>query len=342
MTETLPDLDSTASRARAVVAGTDSLADLEQFRVEFLGKKGAITAHRKALGALSPDERKSAGARVNAVHDELVALAETRRAELERVALERKLTATRIDVTQPGRGQRYGALHPLTRSRRRIEQLFRSAGFTVESGPEIEDDWYNFEALNIPANHPARAMHDTFYFPGGRLLRTHTSPVQIRAMMRDKPPLRMIAPGRVYRCDSDMTHTPMFHQLEGLVVDEGVSLANMKSVLHQFIEGFFERPLKMRLRPSYFPFTEPSAEVDIECVFCNGAGCRVCKQTGWLEVSGAGVVHPTVLRNVGIDPERYTGYAFGMGIERLTMLRYNVNDIRLYFDNDLRFLQQFA
>ncbi len=247
MTETLPDLDSTASRARAVIAGTDSLADLEQFRVEFLGKKGAITAHRKALGALSPDERKSAGARVNAVHDELVALAESRRAELERVALERKLTATRIDVTQPGRGQRYGALHPLTRSRRRIEQLFRSAGFTVDSGPEIEDDWHNFEALNIPANHPARAMHDTFYFPDGRLLRTHTSPVQIRAMMRDKPPLRMIIPGRVYRCDSDMTHTPMFHHVEGLVIDEGVSLANLKSVLHEFAEQFFEQIEMIRL-----------------------------------------------------------------------------------------------
>jgi len=342
MTETLPDLDSTAARARAVVAGTATLADLEQFRVEFLGKKGAITAHLKALGALAPDDRKRAGAHLNAVRDELVALAESRRAELERAELERRLAATRIDVTQPGRGQRSGALHPLTRARRRIEQLFRSAGFTVESGPEIEDDWHNFEALNIPANHPARAMHDTFYFPDGRLLRTHTSPVQIRAMMRDKPPLRMIVPGRVYRCDSDMTHTPMFHQLEGLVVDEGVSLANMKSVLHQFIEGFFERPLKMRLRPSYFPFTEPSAEVDIECVFCNGRGCRVCKQTGWLEISGAGVVHPEVLRNVGIDPERYTGYAFGMGIDRLAMLRYNVNDIRLYFDNDLRFLQQFA
>jgi phenylalanyl-tRNA synthetase alpha chain len=342
MTETAQDIDATAAAARAAITASATLADLEQFRIEFFGKKGAITAHLKSLGSLSPSERRDAGARINAVRDELVALAEARKSQLEREELERKLAATRIDVTQPGRGQRYGALHPITRARRRIEQLFRSAGFTVEAGPEVEDDWHNFGALNIPENHPARAMHDTFYFPDGRLLRTHTSPVQIRAMLRDKPPLRMIVPGRVYRCDSDMTHTPMFHQLEGLVVDEGVSLANMKSVLHQFIEGFFERPLKMRLRPSYFPFTEPSAEVDIECVFCSGRGCRVCKQTGWLEVSGAGVVHPNVLRNVGIDPERYTGYAFGMGIDRLAMLRYNVNDIRLYFENDLRFLQQFA
>ena len=220
--------------------------------------------------------------------------------------------------------------------------LFRSAGFSVEDGPEIEDDWHNFEALNIPANHPARAMHDTFYFPDGRLLRTHTSPVQIRAMLRDKPPLRMIVPGRDYRSDSDLTHTPMFHQIEGLVVDEGVSLANLKAVLHQFVERFFERQLGIRFRPSYFPFTEPSAEVDIECVFCSGQGCRVCKQTGWLEIAGSGVVHPKVLANVGIDPERYTGYAFGMGIERIAMLRYGINDLRLMFENDLRFLRQFA
>src|SRR5262245_32480441 len=340
--QTNNDLGSIANSARAAIAAADTIAALEQFRVEFFGKKGAITAMLKSLGALEPGERKSAGARINAVRDELVALAEARRAELERAETARRLADSRVDVTQPGRGQQPGSLHPLTRARRRIEALFGSAGFTVESGPEVEDDWHNFEALNIPANHPARAMQDTFFFPDGRLLRTHTSPVQIRTMLRDKPPLRLIVPGRVYRCDSDITHTPMFHQLEGLVVDEGVSLANLKSVLHQFIEGFFERHLGMRLRPSYFPFTEPSAEVDIECVFCNGRGCRVCKQTGWLEVAGCGVVHPNVLRNVGLDSERYTGYAFGMGIERLTMLRYNVNDIRLYFENDLRFLRQFG
>jgi len=336
------DLEQIATDARARAASCADLAGLEALKVELLGKKGAITARLKSLGALSPDERRSAGARINAVRDELTALIEARRADLERADLERRLEAGRVDVTQPGRGQQPGGLHPVSRMRRRVEALFRNAGFSVEQGPEVEDDWHNFEALNIPANHPARAMHDTFYFPDGRLLRTHTSPVQIRAMLREKPPLRMIMPGRVYRCDSDMTHTPMFHQVEGLVVDEGVSLANLKCVLHEFVERFFERRLGIRFRPSYFPFTEPSAEVDIECVFCGGKGCRVCKNTGWLEVAGCGMVHPNVLRNVGIDPERYTGYAFGFGLERLTMLRYNVNDIRLYFENDLRFLRQFG
>ncbi|HET9694669.1 MAG TPA: phenylalanine--tRNA ligase subunit alpha [Steroidobacteraceae bacterium] len=335
-------LDALATDARTRITGCASLADLEALKVELFGKKGAVTAQLKSLGALAPEERRAVGARINAVRDELAALVEVRKAELERAELERKLAAGRLDVTQPGRGQQPGGLHPITRTRRRIEALFRNAGFSIEEGPEVEDDWHNFEALNIPANHPARAMHDTFYFPDGRLLRTHTSPVQVRAMLRDKPPLRMIMPGRVYRCDSDMTHTPMFHQVEGLVVDEGVSLANLKSVLHDFVQQYFERRLGIRFRASYFPFTEPSAEVDIECVFCSGAGCRVCKQTGWLEVAGCGIVHPNVLRNVGIDAERYTGYAFGMGIERLTMLRYNVNDIRLYFENDLRFLRQFG
>ena len=336
------DLDQLAAAARAAIAGCADLAAVEEIKVEYFGKKGAITALLKSLGALAPDARREAGARINAVRDELTGLVNARQAALEAEALERKLAAGRIDVTQPGRGQQPGGLHPITRTRRRIEAIFRNAGFGIEDGPEVEDDWHNFEALNIPANHPARAMHDTFYFPDGRLLRTHTSPVQVRAMLRDKPPLRMIMPGRVYRCDSDMTHTPMFHQVEGLVVDEGVSFAHLKSVLHHFMERYFERRLGIRFRPSYFPFTEPSAEVDIECVFCGGQGCRVCKQTGWLEVAGCGMVHPNVLRNVGIDPERWTGYAFGMGIERLTMLRYNVNDIRMYFENDLRFLRQFG
>ena len=334
--------NSTPSQISERIAEAGSLADLEQLKVELLGKKGVITAQLKALSTLDPSERKAAGARVNALRDEVTAAIEKRRAALERAELARRLTADRVDVTQPGRGQAPGALHPVTRARRRAVGLFRSAGFTVEDGPEVEDDWHNFEALNIPANHPARAMHDTFYFPDGRLLRTHTSPVQIRAMLRDKPPLRMIVPGRTYRCDSDLTHTPMFHQIEGLVVDEGVSLANLKAVLHEFVERFFERTLGIRFRPSYFPFTEPSAEVDIECVFCSGRGCRVCKQTGWLEIAGSGVVHPKVLANVGIDAERYTGYAFGMGIERIAILRYGVNDLRLMFDNDLRFLRQFG
>jgi phenylalanyl-tRNA synthetase alpha chain len=341
-TITTPALDELAAAARSRVAACASLAELDSLRVELFGKKGTVTAQLKALGALAPDARREAGARINAVRDALSAAIEARTADLERAELERKLAAGRVDVTQPGRGQQPGGLHPITRARRRIEALFLNAGFSVEDGPEVEDDWHNFEALNIPADHPARAMHDTFYFPDGRLLRTHTSPVQVRAMLREKPPLRMIMPGRVYRCDSDMTHTPMFHQVEGLVVDDGVSLANLKAVLHEFVQQYFERRLGIRFRPSYFPFTEPSAEVDIECVFCGGAGCRVCKSTGWLEVAGCGVVHPNVLRNVGIDPERYTGYAFGMGIERLTMLRYNVNDIRLYFENDLRFLRQFG
>ena len=336
------DLDQLAAAARAAIAGCADLAAVEEIKVEYFGKKGAITALLKSLGALAPDARREAGARINAVRDELTGLVNARQAALEAEALERKLAAGRIDVTQPGRGQQPGGLHPITRTRRRIEAIFRNAGFGIEDGPEVEDDWHNFEALNIPANHPARAMHDTFYFPDGRLLRTHTSPVQVRAMLRDQPPLRMIMPGRVYRCDSDMTHTPMFHQVEGLVIDEGVSFAHLKSVLHHFMERYFERRLGIRFRPSYFPFTEPSAEVDIECVFCSGKGCRVCKQTGWLEVAGCGMVHPNVLRNVGIDPERWTGYAFGMGIERLTMLRYNVNDIRMYFENDLRFLRQFG
>jgi phenylalanyl-tRNA synthetase alpha chain len=342
MTDTSTDLERIAVRAREAIAAAATLAAIEELKVEFLGKKGSITAQLKSLGTLAPDARREAGARINAVRDDITALMSTRQAALEQAELERKLAASRIDVTQPGRGQQPGGLHPITRVRRRIEELFRNSGFSVEDGPEVEDDWHNFEALNIPANHPARAMHDTFYFPDGRLLRTHTSPVQVRAMLRDKPPLRMIMPGRVYRCDSDMTHTPMFHQVEGLVVDEGVSFAHLKSVLHHFVERFFERKLGIRFRPSYFPFTEPSAEVDIECVFCSGKGCRVCKNTGWLEVAGCGMVHPNVLANVGIDAERYTGYAFGMGIERLTMLRYNVNDIRMYFDNDLRFLRQFG
>jgi phenylalanyl-tRNA synthetase alpha chain len=340
--ESTHDLETLAARARVSVAACTSLAGIEELKVELFGKKGAITALLKTLGTLAPDARREAGARINSVRDEIGALVAARQGELEDEELERRLAAGRIDVTQPGRGQQPGGLHPITRVRRRIEALFRNSGFSVEDGPEVEDDWHNFEALNIPANHPARAMHDTFYFPDGRLLRTHTSPVQVRAMLREKPPLRMIMPGRVYRCDSDMTHTPMFHQVEGLVVDEGVSFAHLKSVLHHFVERFFERRLGIRFRPSYFPFTEPSAEVDIECVFCSGKGCRVCKGTGWLEVAGCGMVHPNVLRNVGIDPERYTGYAFGMGIERLTMLRYNVNDIRMYFENDLRFLRQFG
>jgi len=338
----LADLTALAQEALAEVAACGDLAALDDARVRWLGKKGALTEQLKALGSLPAAERPAAGARINEAKEELQSAIEARRAALERARIERELTAGRIDVTLPGRGEEPGALHPVTQARLRIETLFQRAGFEVASGPEIEDDFHNFEALNIPPNHPARAMHDTFYFPDGRLLRTHTSPVQIRALQARGAPLAIIAPGRVYRCDSDMTHSPMFHQLEGLVVDENISFANMKAVLHGFLQAFFERPLAMRLRPSFFPFTEPSAEVDMSCVFCDGKGCRVCKQTGWLEISGCGMVHPNVLKASGVDAERYTGYAFGAGIDRLAMLRYGVSDLRLFFENDLRFLKQFG
>jgi phenylalanyl-tRNA synthetase alpha chain len=335
------DLSSVVEQALREVASCAALADLEDCRVHWLGKKGGLTEQLKALGKLPATERPAAGARINEAKVRLQEAIEARRAQLESSADEARLASGRIDVTLPGRGEQRGALHPVTRARLRIESLFRSAGFDVAEGPEIEDDFHNFEALNIPANHPARAMHDTFYFADGRLLRTHTSPVQIRALLARGAPLAVIAPGRVYRSDADVTHSPMFHQLEGLLVDENVSFANLKAILHGFVEAFFERDLAMRLRPSYFPFTEPSAEVDMSCVFCNGAGCRICKHTGWLEICGCGMVHPNVLKASGVDPERFTGYAFGAGIDRLAMLRYGVNDMRLFFDNDLRFLEQF-
>jgi len=337
----LAELTALTRQALAEIAACTDGPALEEVRVRWLGKKGTFTEQLKALGALPAAERPAAGARINAARDEVIASIEERRATLQRAAVERELLAGRIDVTLPGRGEEPGGLHPVTQARLRIETLFRRAGFEVASGPEIEDDFHNFEALNIPPNHPARAMHDTFYFADGRLLRTHTSPVQIRSLREHGAPLAIIAPGRVYRCDSDMTHSPMFHQLEGLVVGESISFANMKAALHGFLQSFFERDLAMRLRPSFFPFTEPSAEVDMSCVFCEGRGCRVCKFTGWLEISGCGMVHPNVLRASGVDPERYTGYAFGAGIDRLAMLRYGVNDLRLFFESDLRFLRQF-
>jgi phenylalanyl-tRNA synthetase alpha chain len=328
-------------RALADVDASANLERLDDVRVRLLGKKGQLTEQLKSLGALPAAERPAAGQRINEAKAAIQAAIESRREALEATALDAELAKGAIDVTLPGRGQESGSLHPVTRTRLRIERIFMQAGFEVATGPEVEDDFHNFEALNIPKNHPARAMHDTFYFPDGRLLRTHTSPVQIRAMSAMKPPLAVIAPGRVYRNDSDMTHTPMFHQVEGIVVGEAVSFANLKAMLHTFVEHFFEQPLGMRLRPSYFPFTEPSAEVDIECVFCHGAGCRVCKHTGWLEILGCGMIHPNVLAAAGIDSELWQGYAFGMGIERLAMLRYGVDDLRLFFENDLQFLKQF-
>ncbi|MEQ5802206.1 phenylalanine--tRNA ligase subunit alpha [Halomonas sp. H10-9-1] len=336
----LPNL---VTEARQAIQACGSIASLEELRVRYLGKKGEITALLKGLGKLPPAERPAAGERINEAKQALNGELESRKASLEKAALEARLTAERLDVTLPGRGQLSGGLHPVTRTLERIEGLFTRIGYDVAVGPEIEDDYHNFEALNIPAHHPARGMADTFYFDATRLLRTHTSPVQVRTMKEGRLPIRIVCPGRVYRSDSDLTHTPMFHQVEGLLVDEDVSFADLKGTIEDFLHAFFERDdLSVRFRPSYFPFTEPSAEVDIQCVMCGGDGCRVCGQSGWLEVMGCGMVHPEVFRHSGIDSERYTGFAFGMGAERLAMLRYGVNDLRLFFDNDLRFLRQFA
>ncbi len=336
------ELSKLVEEATNLISAAEQLAALDEVRVRYLGKSGLLTAQLKQLGKLPAEARPQAGQAINKAKQALQQVIENRKSELSQQALAARLSSERVDVTLPGRGIGRGGLHPVTRTLERIEELFTRSGFSIEEGPEIEDDYHNFEALNIPAHHPARAMHDTFYFDAHMLLRTHTSPVQIRTMENAGPPLKIIAPGRVYRCDSDLTHTPMFHQVEGLLVDEDVSFADLKGVLYDFLQNFFERDLKIRFRPSYFPFTEPSAEVDIKCVMCGGDGCRVCSHTGWLEVLGCGMVHPEVFRHVGIDSEKYTGYAFGMGVERLTMLRYGVNDLRLFFENDLRFLRQFA
>jgi phenylalanyl-tRNA synthetase alpha chain len=336
------DLQQLTEQALTAVQDASELRALDEVRVAYLGKSGLFTEQLKQLGRLSREERPKAGQAINKAKQSLQKAIEARKAALEQALLEARLAGERIDVTLPGRGMDTGGLHPVTRTMARIQEIFASGGFSVAEGPEIEDDYFNFEALNIPAHHPARAMHDTFYFDAHRLLRTHTSPVQVRVMKGAEPPFKVIAPGRVYRCDSDVTHTPMFHQVEGFMVDEHVTFADLKGILHSFLKSFFEKDLKVRFRPSYFPFTEPSAEVDMECVMCGGEGCRVCSHTGWLEVLGCGMIHPEVFRHVGIDTEKYTGYAFGMGVERLTMLRYGVNDLRLFFENDLRFLRQFA
>jgi phenylalanyl-tRNA synthetase alpha chain len=324
-----------------VSSATDAAA-LDNVRVRYLGKKGLLTRQLKQLGKLPAEERPAAGQEINRIKQLVQEAISTHGEALQSAALDTQLAGEKIDVSLPGRGQSKGGLHPVTRTMRRIEQLFLPLGFTVEEGPEIEDDHHNFGALNIPDHHPARAMHDTFYFDAQTLLRTHTSPVQVRVMEEREPPLRIIAPGRVYRCDSDLTHTPMFHQVEGLLVDEHASFASLKGLIDEFLRAFFEQEdLAVRFRPSYFPFTEPSAEVDIQCVMCAGDGCRVCGHTGWLEVLGCGMVHPNVFAQVGIDNERFTGFAFGMGVERLAMLRYGVNDLRLFFENDMNFLTQF-
>lgn len=338
----MQNLDAILKEAQAAFAGIDNPAELEQAKARYLGKSGVLTEQLKQLGKMPPEERREAGARINQAKDLLEQALKDRREAIQERLLQEQLAQEALDVTLPGRGLGMGGLHPVTRTQQRIEALFRSIGFSVAEGPEIESDFYNFTALNIPENHPARAMHDTFYVDDQHVLRTHTSPVQVHYMQNHQPPLKVIAPGRVYRCDSDVTHTPMFHQVEGLWVDEQVNFAELKGVLADFMQRFFERDdLKVRFRPSFFPFTEPSAEMDIGCVMCGGTGCRVCSHTGWLEVLGCGMVHPNVLGHVNVDSEKYLGFAFGLGVERLAMLRYGVNDLRLFFESDLRFLRQF-
>lgn len=338
----MTDLHTLVAQLQTDVARAQDAAAVEALRVQYLGKKSQLSDLSKRMGQLGEEERRAFGAELNAAREAITGSLNDRKNVLAEAALSARLLAEQVDVTLPGRGQLPGGLHPVTRVMERIEDFFTRVGFTVADGPEVEDDFHNFEALNIPSHHPARAMHDTFYFDATRLLRTHTSPVQVRVMETQQPPIRIVCPGRVYRCDSDLTHSPMFHQVEGLLIDENVSFADLKGVIEDFLRVFFEKELQVRFRPSYFPFTEPSAEVDIQCVMCNGAGCRVCKQTGWLEVLGCGMVHPQVLKNCGIDPDKFQGFAFGMGVERFAMLRYGVNDLRLFFDNDVRFLRQFA
>jgi phenylalanyl-tRNA synthetase alpha chain len=334
-------IEEILTQALQALAHANDLTELDQVRVNYLGKKGLFTQHMKELGNLDPEQRKSVGQVINTAKNSFQDALDSRKAILESAELETRLASECVDVTLPGRGQSISGLHPVTITLRRIAKIFASVGFDVVEGPEIEDDYHNFGALNIPDHHPARAMHDTFYFDAHTVLRTHTSPVQIRVMESEQPPLKVIAPGRVYRCDSDLTHTPMFHQVEGFLVDTNVSFADLKGVVFEFLRAFFEKDIQVRFRPSYFPFTEPSAEVDIECVMCDGKGCRVCSHTGWLEVMGCGMIHPEVFKSVNIDNERYSGFAFGMGVERLAMLRYGINDLRMFFENDLKFLQQF-
>ncbi len=329
--------------ALAAVAACGEERALEDVRVRYLGKRGEVTALLKSLGRMDAAERPAAGARINAAKSAILSAIEERRQAFEREQLRRELAEQAVDVTLPGRSRPGGSLHPITQTFRRIEAIFASAGYGVVAGPEIEDDYHNFEALNIPAHHPARAMHDTLYLDNGMLLRTHTSPVQVRVMEETAPPIRIICPGRVYRKDDiDASHSPVFHQVEGLVVDEGIAFADLKGTVVDFVRKFFEKDLGVRFRPSYFPFTEPSAEVDVQCVHCLGDGCRACGRSGWTEVLGCGMVHPNVLAGAGIDTERYTGFAFGFGVDRFATLRFEVDDMRKLFENDQRFLRQFA
>ena len=335
------DINDTLDKALKEVSEAVDANALDKVRVGYLGKKGDLTLLLKGLGKMDPSERPKAGEVINQAKTQIQDAIEERKLGLERLELDQELERAALDVTLPGRMSSFGGLHPVTQVLNRIEELFIGSGYQVVTGPEVEDEYHNFEALNIPEHHPARAMHDTFYFGDGSLLRTHTSPSQVHTMERQAPPIRVICPGRVYRRDSDLTHSPMFHQVEGLVIDEGISFADLKGTLTDFLRKFFEKELEVRFRPSYFPFTEPSAEVDVQCVHCIGAGCRVCSHTGWLEVLGSGLVHPKVLENSNIDSQKYSGFAFGFGVDRLAMLLYEVNDLRMFFESDLRFLRQF-
>ncbi|WP_133131072.1 phenylalanine--tRNA ligase subunit alpha [Legionella yabuuchiae] len=337
----MQDITTLQKEAAVAINAAEDIQSLETIRIEYLGKKGKLTEILKTLVNLPPEEKPKMGQLVNQVKRDLSAQIEEKLTVLKEEQLQKKLAAEQIDVTLPGRNKQAGTLHPVTQVKHIINDYFSRLGFDVVEGPEVETDFYNFEALNIPGHHPARAMHDTFYFGDGRLLRTHTSPVQIRTMQKLKPPFRLIAPGRVYRCDSDLTHTPMFHQVEGLLIDKQATLAGLKGLLQDFFAHFFGRTLAIRFRPSYFPFTEPSAEVDIECTQCSGNGCRLCKFTGWLEVLGCGMVHPNVLKAVDISPQEYQGWAFGMGIDRMAMLYFGIDDLRMMFENDFSFLNQF-
>jgi phenylalanyl-tRNA synthetase alpha chain len=338
MRDQLEQLKSEAVKAIASASGEDALLEI---RVRFLGRKGELTALMKGLGALGPDERPIVGQLVNSVKEEIEAALENALKTARDAATSKRLQSERIDVTLPGRCPNSGSKHPITLVIEEVSDIFAGLGFSVAEGPEIEHDWYNFEALNFPPEHPARDMQDTFFVENNLLLRTHTSPVQIRTMLKQKPPVRIIAPGTVYRCDSDATHSPMFHQIEGLMVDKGITFGDLKGILTIFTNQLFGQKTGVRLRPSFFPFTEPSAEVDIACVICGGKGCRVCKNSGWLEILGAGMVDPEVYRHVNYDAEEISGFAFGMGIERIAMLKYGISDMRLLFENDVRFLRQF-
>ena len=337
----MQDLNTILEQAILAINSAKNPQQLENVRVTYLGKKGHVTGFLKNVGKLPATERPKVGQEVNKVKQKIIDEIAKHKELLADKIIGEKISTEQIDISLPARCVGMGNLHPVTKVFDKLTSFFISLGFSIADGPEIEDEYHNFEALNIPSHHPARDLHDTFYFADQTLLRTHISPVQIRTMKGQKPPLRIIAPGRVYRCDSDITHTPMFHQLEGFMVDEDINFGHLKGILTNLLQTFFEKKLDTRFRASYFPFTEPSAEVDMQCVICEGSGCRVCKNTGWLEILGCGMVHPVVLENCEIDSERYTGFAFGMGMDRLAMLKYGISDLRILFENDIRFLEQF-